>query len=229
VNRPFAFMLVAVSIDGKISPPRRPGQPNPIGPALIDEQIMRFHNAQRAEVDAVMVGLNCVRLDDSRLTLREGGKNPTRVVVDGLGLTPPRARILGPEAPTIVAVTADAPARRVRALCARGAEIVTAGRGRFVDLRALAAELHDRFGVRRLMVEGGGTLHRSMLAAGLYDELRLIVCPFVVGGARSTTPVGRAAFWPRGVVPRWRLQEARPMGDYLYVVYRPGGGTRKEG
>mgnify|MGYP002067724219 CR=1 FL=1 len=30
-----------------------------------------------------------------------------------------------------------------------------------------------------------------MIAAGLYDEIRLIICPFVIGGSTSVTPVQR--------------------------------------
>jgi len=215
-------MLVAVSIDGKISPRRRPGQPNPVGPEYIDEQIMQLHNSKRAGVDAIMVGLNCILLDDSRLTLREGeGRNPTRVVLDGLAEMPLKARILDREAPTVVVVTRDAPVRRVRALEKKGARVIVSGKGRFVDLPPLMEELSRDHGIRKLMVEGGGTVHRSMIAQGLYDELHLIICPFVIGGSGSITPAGRASFWPRGRIPFYSLSENRRIGDYMYLVYQP--------
>ncbi len=222
--RPYTIMLVAVSLDGKIAPNRRPGEPNPVGPALIAPEIMKLHNDQRATVDAIMVGLNCIRLDDSRLTLREGkGKNPIRIVLDGLAQIPLRARVLGGEAPTIVAVTSDAPGDRVAELRRRGAHVVTAGRGRFVDLPRLFAALSEEWGVRRLLVEGGGTVHRSMMARDLYDEVRLIICPFVIGGAASITPVQRAAFRPAEAIPKFRIADAQVLGDYLYVTYKPAG------
>ncbi|MEW6380445.1 MAG: dihydrofolate reductase family protein [bacterium] len=223
MNRPYTFMLVAVSLDGKISPRRQPGQPNPIGPSLIDADIMKLHNGQRARADGIMVGLNCILLDDSRLTLRDHtGKNPTRIVLDGLAEIPPTARILNCEdAPTIIAVTRDAPAERVSAFQERGAQIVTCGRGKYVDLPQLMSALHERFGIRRLLVEGGGTVHQSMIAAGLYDELHLIICPFVIGGSSSITPVERSSFWVKGNIPAFRLDKADILGDYLYVIYKP--------
>ena len=221
-NRPFTFMLVAVSLDGKISPKRRPGQPNPVGPAYISEEIMNLHNSQRVGVDGIMVGLNCILMDDSRLTLREGeGRNPTRVVLDGLAEMPPTARILGSEAPTVVAVTRDAPPRRVRALEEKGARIIVSGKGRFVDLPPLMKELRQAHGIKKLMVEGGGTVHRSMIAQDLYDELHLIICPFVIGGSGSITPAGRASFWPKGRIPFYTLAQNRQIGDYIYLVYKP--------
>lgn len=214
-------MLVAVSLDGKISPRRVPGQPNPVGPDLIDDEIMLLHNSKRAGVDAIMVGLNCILLDDSRLTLREGeGKNPMRIVLDGLAEMPLSARILDREAPTVVAVSKDAPSGRVRAFRDKGAEIITAGRGKYVDLPPVMEQLAENFSVNRLMVEGGGTVHRSMISAGLYDEIHLIVCPFVIGGSKSITPVGRAAFWPKGDIPRYSLTDSKVIGDYMYIIYK---------
>jgi riboflavin-specific deaminase-like protein len=213
-------MLVAVSIDGKISPKRRPGQPNPVGPELISAEIMDLHNSMRSGVDGIMVGLNCILLDDSRLTLRGGeGTNPTRIVLDGLAEMSPDARVLDGQAPTIIAVTRDAPAGRINALEEKGAGIIISGHGRFVSLPPLMEQLHREHGIRKLVVEGGGTVHRSMVAAGLYDELHLIICPFIVGGSRSITPAGRSPFWPKGEVPRYRLVKNETLGNYVYVVY----------
>jgi 2,5-diamino-6-(ribosylamino)-4(3H)-pyrimidinone 5'-phosphate reductase len=217
-------MLVAVSLDGKISPKRRSGQPNPVGPAYIDEEIMRLHNSQRAAVDGIMVGLNCILMDNSRLTLREGGgRSPTRIVLDGLAEMPSSARVLGNEAPTVVVVTRDAPARRIRTLEEKGANIIVSGKGRFVDLPPVMEELSRAYGIKKLMVEGGGTVHRSMIAQNLYDELHLIICPFVIGGSGSITPAGRTSFWPRGQIPFYSLAENRTIGDYIYLVYKPKG------
>jgi riboflavin-specific deaminase-like protein len=215
-------MLVAMSLDGKISPRRHPGQPNPIGPSLIHDEIMTLHNAQRSMVDGIMVGLNCILLDDSRLTLRDNqGANPARIVLDGLAEISPQARILDDEAPTIIAVTQDAPPQRVNAFRDRGAHIVKAGQGKYVDLPQLMHVLYEDYHIKRLMVEGGGTVHRSMITAGLYDELQLIMCPFVMGGSASISPVERSAFWPRGAVPQFKLEKADVIGNYLYIVYTP--------
>lgn len=222
MNRPYTIMLVAVSLDGKIAPERKPGQPNPVGPSLIAPDIMALHNSQRGSVDGIMVGLNCILLDDARLTLRDAqDKNPTRIVLDGLAEMPAGARVLNDDAPTIVGVTADAPQDRVDAFKSKGATIIVCGRGKFVDLSLLVSELAQGWEIRRMLVEGGGTVHWSMIAANLYDEIHLIICPFIIGGARSITPVERSAFWPNETIPWVQLDKAEKMGDYLYVVYKP--------
>jgi riboflavin biosynthesis pyrimidine reductase len=60
-----------------------------------------------------------------------------------------------------------------------------------------------------------------MIAAALYDEIHLIVCPFVLGGSNSITPVERTPFWPKKDIPWYRLAGADVLGDYLHIVYQP--------
>jgi riboflavin biosynthesis pyrimidine reductase len=59
-----------------------------------------------------------------------------------------------------------------------------------------------------------------MIADNLYDEMHLIFCPFVIGGADSITPVERSSFWPGEKIPQYRLVKADKIGDYIYVVYK---------
>ena len=55
-----------------------------------------------------------------------------------------------------------------------------------VDLRGALERLADRFGVRRLLLTGGGRLGGAMLRAGLIDELDLEFVAALIGG--DTTP-----------------------------------------
>ena len=60
-------------------------------------------------------------------------------------------------------------------------------------MQRLSEDLHAR-GVRRLMVEGGGTVHTQFLTADLADELHLVVAPFFVGDSRARRFVGDGPF-----------------------------------
>ena len=73
-------------------------------------------------------------------------------------------------------------------------------------------------GVRRLMVEGGGTVLTQLLTEGLADELQLVVAPLFVGDSRAVRFVGDGTFpWHDG--RRARLAETRPVGDVVLLRY----------
>ncbi|HVY78716.1 MAG TPA: dihydrofolate reductase family protein [Solirubrobacterales bacterium] len=59
--------------------------------------------------------------------------------------------------------------------------VVESGRGEWADLSELLRSLHGE-GVRAVICEGGPTLHGSLQAAGLVDELFLTIAPKLAGG-----------------------------------------------
>jgi riboflavin biosynthesis pyrimidine reductase len=50
-----------------------------------------------------------------------------------------------------------------------------------MDLARLMETLRQKFGIERLLLEGGGVVNGSFFAAGLVDELSVIVAPSLVG------------------------------------------------
>jgi 2,5-diamino-6-(ribosylamino)-4(3H)-pyrimidinone 5'-phosphate reductase len=79
----------------------------------------------------------------------------------------------------------------------RGVSYILAGE-QDVDLGAALEKIGERFGVRTLMLEGGGRINGGFLRAGLVDEVSLLVAPVVDG--RMGTPAlfdeEDAAPWP---------------------------------
>jgi diaminohydroxyphosphoribosylaminopyrimidine deaminase / 5-amino-6-(5-phosphoribosylamino)uracil reductase len=77
--------------------------------------------------------------------------------------------------------------------------------------------------VLQAMVEGGATLHGSLLAAGLVDGLVAYVSPTVLG------PGGLPAFPQPDVgtisdADAWRLLSATTLGDDVRLEYEPEEG-----
>lgn len=70
-------------------------------------------------------------------------------------------------------------------LRARGVSYLIAG-ARDVDLAVALEKIGATFGVRTLMLEGGGRINGGMLRAGLVDEVSLLVAP--VSDGRIGTP-----------------------------------------
>jgi riboflavin biosynthesis pyrimidine reductase len=60
--------------------------------------------------------------------------------------------------------------------------VVESGGGEWADLGELLGGLREE-GVRAVMCEGGPTLHGSLQAAGLVDELFLTIAPKLIGGS----------------------------------------------
>ncbi|MGC5011304.1 RibD family protein [Streptosporangium sp. DT93] len=86
-----------------------------------------------------------------------------------------------------------------------------------IGLGGVLADLHGR-GVRRLMVEGGTSVHTRFLREDLVDELHLVVAPFFVGDPAAPRFVGDGDF-PRHDRRRMRLAEVRAMGDVTLLRY----------
>ena len=79
-----------------------------------------------------------------------------------------------------------------------------------------------RAGVRALLCEGGPTLNRSLLAAGLVDELFLTIAPLLTGDDEPLRIVQGA---PLAAPSRLALAWALRHGDEIYLRYevRHGG------
>jgi 5-amino-6-(5-phosphoribosylamino)uracil reductase len=86
-----------------------------------------------------------------------------------------------------------------------------------LDLVTVVTDLAAR-GIRRLMVEGGQSIHTQFLAAGLADELQLVIAPFFVGDPGAPRFVGAAAF-PRDSAHRMTVAESRQIGDVVLLRY----------
>ena len=87
------------------------------------------------------------------------------------------------------------------------------------DVAGRVAELKRQPG-RELQIHGSTRLGRSMLAAGLVDELRLVIAPVVVGSGRRLFPDGGT---PAGL--RLTGLESTPGGLAVHT-YEPAGPAR---
>ena len=188
-RRPYVLINVAATVDGKIDSVERRGA------AISSERDRARVDALRASVDAVMVGGRTLLQEDPRLTVRSAelradraarGKpeNPAKVGVVSRPDLRPDCRFLTVGPARIILFTCG-PESESAWLRERHVEVHTSGDSR-VDL-ALALDTLADLGIRRLLVEGGGTLNFELLRLGLVDEVRIFVAPLVLGGASAPT------------------------------------------
>ena len=174
-----------MTIDGKIATNR--------GDSTISskQDLGRLHRL-RSSVDAIVIGISTVIVDNPRLTVRlvkRCGTTPVRIIVDSTGRIPLDSKILksASKINTIVAVTSKASDKRIDKIKSAGAMVIVAGT-RTVDLKELFYIL-KKMGFNKILVEGGGELNWSVLQLGIVNELMVTVAPRIVGGRTATTLV----------------------------------------
>ncbi|WP_326960212.1 pyrimidine reductase family protein [Amycolatopsis sp. NBC_01286] len=115
---------------------------------------------------------------------------PIAVVTTGRSLPPDAPVITGAAVPTIVITSERTPEDQRDAWVAAGADVIVAGE-EHVALDLAVAALTER-GLHRIDCEGGPRLFASLAEAGLVDEFRLTVAPFLVAGTADRAAVGGA-------------------------------------
>jgi riboflavin biosynthesis pyrimidine reductase len=100
----------------------------------------------------------------------------------------------------------------------RGVSYLLAGT-RDVDLVVALEKIRERFGVKTLMLEGGGGINGAMLRAGLIDEVSVLIAP--VADGRVATPALIDVDGDEVTPRRLLLDEVeRREGDLLWLRYR---------
>jgi riboflavin-specific deaminase-like protein len=184
---------------------------------------------QRALADAVLIGHSTLKRDNVRLGVSEDLRQervkrgqtvaPLRVIVSNEGRIDSRLKIFQWEmSPILVFSTKRMPKEVRRALRGKNVKLHLS-ETRNVNLVEMLRTLRREYKVRRVACEGGPTLFRSMLAAGLIEELSLTIAPYLFGGASAPTLTGLSKdFLPASV--SCTMKKLRVIGDECFLTYR---------
>jgi 5-amino-6-(5-phosphoribosylamino)uracil reductase len=219
-ERPYTLLSCGISIDGYLDGATEGRL------VLSNDADFDRVDAVRASCDAILVGAATVRNDNPRLLVRTPARQADRVA-RGLQPSPTKVTVTGRADLDACANFFTAGDGDKLVYCASGAVAQARERlgpvatvvdgGHEVDMRRISEDLYAR-GVRRLMVEGGGTVHTQFLTADLADELHLVVAPFFVGdsGARRFVDDGR---FPWNPDRRATLAEVVRIDDVVLLRY----------
>jgi riboflavin biosynthesis pyrimidine reductase len=216
-GRPFAFVNMVSSVDGRAAI-------DGSAAALGDEADLEMLLELRVIADAVLIGSGTLRAEGydrligsperrARRVAAGGAADPVAVLISrSLDLPWDAGLFAAPDQPVLL-YTGDSAPRSVPEVAApvevvRLPSVVPSPAAVFADLYAR--------GIRALLSEGGPTLNRALLAAGLLDELFLTVAPLITALTDEPTIVmGSPLPSPADLTLRWVARH----GDELFLRY----------
>jgi riboflavin-specific deaminase-like protein len=222
---PFVFVNMAMTADGKIATANR--AVTSFGSARDREHLLEL----RATADAVMAGARTV---DSaainlgpgpakfrRLRLKKGlMEYNLRVIVSGSGSLNPGAEVFKHRfSPILILTTRRAPKAKLRQLQAIADEVKICGK-REINFREAFCWLREKWGVKRLLCEGGGELNDALFRAGLVDELHLTICPKIFGGRNAPAIADGRGFRRLAKALLLQIKSFRRIGNEVFAVFR---------
>jgi 2,5-diamino-6-(ribosylamino)-4(3H)-pyrimidinone 5'-phosphate reductase len=191
MNRPYTFINVAMTADGKIDTFERKGA------AISSKRDKERVDELRASADGILVGGKTLLEESPKLTvkseaLREDrvqrglSPNPIKVGVVTVADIPPESDFIKTgDTRVVIFTTSQTSIPQIDILKAHGVEVFVDDAPR-VDLNKMMLTL-KKIGVDHLMVEGGGTMNFELIRLGLVDEIMLYIAPMIFGGANAPT------------------------------------------
>ena len=237
LHRPFVTLKSAMTLDGQLVLPPKPGPRGKEKIRWITSEASRAEvQRMRHATDALLTGIGTVLADDPLLTDRSGlpRRRPLlRVILDSRLRLSPRSRIAQSANGDVLVFTCEsASSKRARTLQSAGIEIVECAtskstrrkrrgasrQSRQPDLHKVLTELARR-DILSVMLESGATLNEAALAAGVVDKLRLFYAP--IYARKPSTPSAKPKLPTSAVdaVSGVRIERFGP--DFAIEAYLP--------
>jgi len=213
-SRPYVILSAAMTLDGKIETKMSKLK------LSSKKDTVRVHKL-RAKVDAILIGKNTLEIDNPTLSVRHTvGKNPTRIILDSHGTIKSSSKILQTcdKIQTIIVTTNLISAANLSRLRKFPIQIITCGNSS-VNISKLLKILHNK-GIKKIIVEGGGTINWSFLKHGFVDELIITIAPYILGGSNSKTLVEGDGFKNLLSATKLKLKKIQKINNELIVFYK---------
>ena len=216
---------MAMTADGKIATANR---------AISTFGSQRDHDhllELRATADAVMAGARTV--DSAKVNLGPGATKfrrrriqrglaefNLRIIVSRSGTVNPDAEIFRHDfSPILILTTQRATKTRLKKLRALASEVKICG-AKEINFHQALRWLQKKWGVRRLLCEGGGELNDALFRKGLVDELHLTICPKIFGGRTAPTIADAVGFQKLSNAADFEVQSRKRIGEEVFLVFK---------
>ena len=181
-TKPHITIKYAMSADGKIA--SKTGDSK----WITSEKSRDFVHKLRTKYDAIIVGTNTVIKDNPVLSSRNKGKNPVRVLFDKNLSIPEYYNVIDGNIPTII--FHDLSADKIPSYFIKPRVKLIPADFKLIenDFNCVITKLND-LSLKRILIEGGGTLNASVLATGKVSDMYIFTAPVIIGGKDAVTPV----------------------------------------
>lgn len=222
-NKPFVFLCVGMSLDGKISSSKR------VQTKITTDDDRSFLYDHRVLCDAAMIGGRTLILDDAGLTVKSAERQKQRLAL-GKIKEPVKIGIVSDiselktngdffnkgDAKKIIFTTGRSPRTKIAEL-KKIAEVYACGKQK-VNLKTALTKLYA-LGIKSVMVEGGGESIFSLLKDNLVDEINLKIGDLILGGRTAPTLCDGEGF--SGLTAKQvKLIDLKRKDNYLMLKYQ---------
>jgi 2,5-diamino-6-(ribosylamino)-4(3H)-pyrimidinone 5'-phosphate reductase len=191
-ERPYVICHMGPSIDGRIVAAKWPSVEN------LTDQYNRI--AETFEADAWIVGRVSMAPYAGKATVprrKTKGRIPRKdfiavseaqsyaIAIDASGKLAWKGNSID-EDHVITILSERVPDDYLAFLQSKRVSYLFGGRGE-IDLKKVLEKLRAKFAIRRLLLEGGGKINGSFLAADLIDELSVVIAPIADGSVGTPT------------------------------------------
>lgn len=178
---PFVTLKCAATLDGYIA--TRTGDSQ----WITSSASRNFGHELRHQNDAILIGSGTLHGDDPSLTARIEGKptrDPVRIILDTRLSIQENAKVLvqNSSAPTIIVTGPECDPGKIQRLKDKGAQVLECRvLENLLDLNDLMIRL-KALSITSLLIEGGGRVAASALAAGIVNKVCYFLAPKILGG-----------------------------------------------
>lgn len=179
---PFVTLKTAATLDGRIATATGDSK------WITNEESRSFVHELRHEADAILIGSGTLAKDDPSLTARIPGqktKDPVRIILDSNLSISHTARVITGESnsSTIVATGPSACRQKAERLRDMGVVLIELDqKDGLLDLEQLMIKLGE-MSILSVLIEGGGRVAASALAAGIVNKVMYFLAPKLMGGS----------------------------------------------
>ena len=167
-SRPLVTLKTASTLDAKIATSSGESK------WITGEKARGYGHIERAQHDAILVGVNTVIADNPTLTARISGLDHDiiRIVLDTSLKLKGTEQLFDNTDKNPVWIITSKTEGEAKALLDKGAKIITVSQNAdgLIDLKAAMAKLSEK-GLTRVLVEGGSSVVTSFMKEGLFDRV----------------------------------------------------------